>query len=458
MILAAVLFAAALAAALLYGRPALRGLAVAAIVLSPLRGGLLALAEDVSLADSNVAVNAIVPALVAAIAVGVLVKLRPRPEDFPRPLLIGWGLIALVAIVTFPTQTVGLKLYGIGLAQYLVYPTLAVAVWPLLRPGDVRRLVYLVCGTGALVAATVLIQQAGIESFIQAAAAEVDGFAANRYAGITGSYLHTSSYLGVASVLAMGVLLRMRGARATVGGALLLAAILSGQVLTYSRSGVVIAVIGAVGLFVAAAGGQRLRFAGAVIPAAAIALAVGALGGVNPNETGSRVTSVVSPTKDPGNERRLDSIDTGLDRYGNAALVNKALGEGLSGTGNARKLVDKPVIATESYYLKLLLETGVVGLLLIGGFLVWAGVAFARLLVRSASDPLAAAIGAAGLGLSLYNVVYPALETQILALVWWLLLILCLKSGEGRAEGSTPVAESTTASPPSPATVGNTGA
>jgi len=456
VILAAVLFLAALAAALRYGRPALRALVAAAIVLSPLRGGLLALAEDVSLPDSSIAVNAIVPALVAAIAVGVLVKLRPRPEDFPRPLLVGWGLIALVAVLAFPFQTTGLKLYGIGLAQYLVYPTLAVAIWPLLRPGDVRRLVYLVCGTGAFVAATVLVQQAGIESFIQAATAEVDGFAANRYAGITGSYLHTSAYLGVASVLAMGVLLRMRSARGTVGGALLLAAILSGQVLTYSRSGVVIAAIGAASLFAIAAAGARLRFAAAVIPAAAIALAVGSLGGVAPNEAGNRVTSVVSPTNDPGNERRLESIDEGFMRYENAAFVNKVLGEGLSGTGNARKLVDKPVIATESYYLKLLLETGVVGALLVGGFFVWAGVAFGRLLLRGGGRPLAASIGAAGLGLSLYNVVYPALETQILALAWWLLLVLCLNCRSAGDEEPAPPATGGAARESAP--VGNAGA
>jgi len=39
--------------------------------------------------------------------------------------------------------------------------------------------------------------------------------------------------------------------------------------------------------------------------------------------------------------------------------------------------------------------------------------------------PVPGAIGAAGLGLSLYNVIYPALETQILALTWWFVLMLC---------------------------------
>jgi hypothetical protein len=35
----------------------------------------------------------------------------------------------------------------------------------------------------------------------------------------------------------------------------------------------------------------------------------------------------------------------------------------------------------------------------------------------------------------MYNVIYPALETQILSLVWWLLLMLCLRY----EEESTPV-------------------
>lgn len=72
------------------------------------------------------------------------------------------------------------------------------------------------------------------------------------------------------------------------------------------------------------------------------------------------------------------------------------------------------------------------GLIAAGGFLVWAAIAFALAAWRPA-EPWTAGVAAAGLGLSLYNAIYPALETQLLALVWWLLLVICLKNGE-RAE------------------------
>src|SRR5262249_16587938 len=158
---------------------------------------------------------------------------RPRIDDFPRPLLIGWVIIASAALLSFPASVVGLKLYGIGLAQYLVYPTFALAVWPLLEPGDTRRLSRLLIGLGLLVAATVLAEAAGVEGFIQAASAQVDGLAANRYAGITGSYLHTSAFLGCVAVLMMGELSSLRTTRMCVGGTAVLAAILSGVVLTF---------------------------------------------------------------------------------------------------------------------------------------------------------------------------------------------------------------------------------
>ena len=157
------------------------------------------LAGDVGLSDPTLSVNALVPAIVAAVVVGIAVKLRPELMNLSRPLLIGWGLIVFVVAVNLLVQTVGLRLYGIGVAQYLVYPTLALAIWPLFEEGDERLLVRVIVAAGVLVALSVLLQAADIESFIQSANAEVDGLAANRYAGITGSYLHTSAFLGCAT-------------------------------------------------------------------------------------------------------------------------------------------------------------------------------------------------------------------------------------------------------------------
>jgi len=399
---------------------------VLAVVLAPMRGGLLALAAEVSLPDSKLAINALVPALVAAVAVGVLVRARPRLQELPRPLLIGWGLIATVILLNFAAQEVGLKLFGIGVAQYLVYPTLAIAAWPLFEPGDLRRLTRLIIATGVIVAVTVLVQASGVESFIQAASGQVEGLAANRYAGITGSYLHTSALLGVVSVLLMGELVRLRDPRWMVLGTALLAVVLSGQILTFSRSGIVIAGIGAISLLVLVASGRRIAFAAMLIPALAIGLVVGSIGGVAPADAGARVTSGFNPTADAGNALRAEAFDQALDHYRESGVVHQALGEGLGATGNAAELAERKILTVESYYLKLLLETGVVGVVVIGGFLIWAGFLFARMLWRRRS-PWPASVAAAGLGLSLYNVIYPALETQVLALTWWLLLLLCLR-------------------------------
>lgn len=440
MIVAAALFLAALAVALFGGRKGLRALVAAAVVLAPLRGGLLALADDISLGDPGLTVNALVPSLVAAIAIGCVVQKRPSLEDFPRPLLIGWGLIALTVLLSYPASVVGLKLYGIGVAQYLVYPTFALAIWPLLEPGDTRRLTRLLVALGAVVATTVLLQACGVEGFIQAASAQVDGLAANRFAGVTGSYLHTSAFLGCTAVIAMGELPRLQGAPARVAGSALLAAILSGVVLTFSRSGVVISLIGLAALFLFAVRGMRLRFAALVVPAIAIAVAAGSIGGVSPGAAGARVTSGFDPSQDEGNKLRRESFDKGFQVYGDATAVQKAIGRGVASTGNAQQLVEdaSPIVTVESYYLKLLVETGAIGLLLIGGFLAWAAFVFG-LGAWKPVDPWTAGAASAGLGLSLYNVIYPALETQILALTWWLLLTANLRiRAESPASATRP--------------------
>lgn len=455
MLLAVVIFLTALGVALRGGRTGLRALVALAVVLAPMRGGLLTVAGDLSLSDPGLTVNAIVPALVAAIAIGCFVQKRPQLADFPRPLLAGWLLIAVVAVLSFPASVVGLKLFGIGLAQYLVYPTFALAVWPLLEPGDARRLTRLVVAMGGVVAATALLQAAGIEGFIQAASAQVEGLAANRYAGITGSYLHTSSFLGCAAVLAMGELPRLKSMRTRIAGTALLAAILSGVVLTFSRSGVVIAMLGALALLLFALPGMRIRFAAMVVPATIIAIAAGSIGGVSPSAAGERVASGFNPTEDTGNQLRTESFNDGFEVFGDATVVQKAIGRGVASTGNAQQLVEDaaPKVTVESYYLKLLCETGVIGLLLIGGFLVWAAIAFALSIWKPLS-PWAASVGAAGVGLSLYNAIYPALETQILALTWWLLLLACLRS---KADGPSQPAEedegATAGSPREPAPV-----
>lgn len=426
MVAPAGLFFLALALGIGIGRPALRAIVVLAIFLAAVRGGLLVLADDLGLSDPGLTVNALVPSLVAALVVLVGLRQRPRLAELPFPLLVGWALIAAVALVNFLFQTVGLKLYAIGLAQYLVYPTLAIVIWPLMEKGDERRLSRVLIGASILVAITVLIQAAGIWDFIQQANAQVDGLAANRYAGITGSYLHTSAFLGTCFVLAMGEAVQLNRRRDQILAGVVLALVFSGVILTFSRSGAMISAIGLILLFLLGSQGHRARFAAIVVPALAVAIVIGAIGGVSPNDAGSRAASGLKTSGDTGNELRSKAISAGVDSYGESDLVRKTFGEGLASTGNASQLTGEESQIVESYYLKLAIETGALGLILIGGFLLWS-LSYLGRVVWLRRQAFGVSVAAAGLGLGLYNVIYPALETQLLAMAWWLIFSISLR-------------------------------
>ena len=73
MIVPAVVFAASVAAALIWGRNAMRCLVAVAVILAGVRGGMLVLADDVGISDPGLTVNAIVPAIIAALVVGVAI-------------------------------------------------------------------------------------------------------------------------------------------------------------------------------------------------------------------------------------------------------------------------------------------------------------------------------------------------------------------------------------------------
>jgi hypothetical protein len=455
MVAPACLFLAALALGFGLGRRGVRAIVVLVVILAATRGGLLVLAEDLGLSDPGLSVNALVPSLVAALVVLVAARYRPRLSELPFPLLVGWALIALVAGLDIVFQTVGIKLYAIGLAQYLVYPTLAIVIWPLLEPGDETRLTRVLIVAGGLVAVTVLIQAAGISDFIQQANAQVDGLAANRYAGITGSYLHTSAFLGTCFVLALGESIRRDRLRDQVLAGALLALLFSAVILTFSRSGAMISGIGIFLIFLFGATGVRARFAAIVVPAIAVAIGIGAIGGVSPDDAGSRAASGVKTSGDKGNELRKEAISTGVDTFEDSNVVRKAFGQGLASTGNASQLTDseddeEPLIV-ESYYLKLTIETGVTGLILIGGFLIW-GLSLLARTVWTRREPFPVAVAAAGIGLGLYNVIYPALETQLLAMAWWLVFSIALRNAtlrepEGRWLGLPFRAESGPSAP-----------
>jgi hypothetical protein len=429
MALALIPFAAALACGIAGGRPALRGLALLIVVLSPLRGAIEKLLQEAGADNHFLLANALVPALVGALVIGVAAVVQPRVSSLPRPLLAGWVLIAMACVLDLATQTVGARLYLVGLAQYLIYPTFVLAAWPLLERGDLSRIAAAFCAIGSFVALTVMLHAAGVDAFVQAESSDV-GLDAKRYAGATGSALHSSAFLGSMAVIAMGTMAAARTRAVLLLGFAAFAVILSGQVLTYTRSGLLIAGLGAVALLVVSPAPARRRLAALVAVGVALGTVAGVAAGVTPEETWSRLARGISPDSgaDPQNERRLALAKEGLDDYGDSTFPQKATGQGLALTGNASKLVDSRRRIVESYPVKLLLETGAVGLLLICGFLGWSLLLLGGTLARR-GDPRLSAFAAAAIGLLLYAAFYPTLETQILACTWWTLLAVSLRYG-----------------------------
>jgi hypothetical protein len=328
-------------------------------------------------------------------------------------------------VADFATQTVGLKLYAIGLAQYLVYPTFAVVAWPLIGRRDREWLVWAFCALGVAVAVSEFLEVAGVY-FAEAARVS------ERYAGSTGSVLHSGIFLGTTSVLALGALFARwstRNAALAVGA---IGVMVAGIALTYSRGGLGIAVIGALVLLVVLRRPrERLRLVGVVILATAVGLALSTAIGPSPAQLASRTGSGASFGSYPGNGQRIDLMRKVVNTYRGLPAKQQAFGRGLASTGNARKLTSQEPDSTESYPLQVLVETGALGVILIGAVLVWAVICFART-SWAEDDRLLKGVAAAGLGLSAEALIYMTLDVQMIALTWWLLLAVCLKAPVSR--------------------------
>ena len=336
------------------------------IVIAPLRGGVLALADAIDLPNTYLIFNATQPVLIAACAAAVLLFHRSLLRDEPALLLVAWAAIAVVCVLDFATQTVGLKLYGIGLAQYLVYPTFALLSWPLLETGDKKRLVWALTGLGAVVAISIFLEVAGVY-FTEAVQDP------HRFGGVTGSYLHSAIFLGTTMVLALGLLFARWSGRNAVIGVGAMGLMIGGVGLTYSRGGFGIAIVGALVMLVALRGRRdRMRLVVVVVLATALGLGLSSVAGPSAGQIASRTTSGASVEGDPGNAKRIAAMKKALNEYKALPAKEKALGKGLASTGNAGKLTSAEPDPTESYPLKLLVETGALGLLVIGGVLVWA--------------------------------------------------------------------------------------
>ena len=415
----ALTFAAAFGYALRGGPRAIRILLIAVIAIAPLRGALLALADAIDLPDALLTFNAIQPSLIAGSAAAAVLAYRSMFRDQPPLLIASWMAIALAALLDFATQTAGVKLYAIGLAQYLVYPTLALLAWPLVQERDRARVVWAFVALGVLVAVSIFLQVAGVE-FAEAVRS------ARRHGGSTGSYLHAAIFLGTTAVLALGALFARWSPRNALLAVAAVGVMVGGMALTYSRGGFGIAVVGTLVLFVALRGRNRFRLVGVAIAATAVGLALSSALGPNVDQLASRTSAGASVEGDPGNAKRIREMKETINEWRALPVAQKAFGKGLASTGNAGKLASQEPDPTESYPLKLLVESGAAGLLLIGGVLIWALVRFARTSWASV-DPLLKGVGAAGIGLFAESIIYPTLEVQLIALTWWLLLVVCLK-------------------------------
>jgi hypothetical protein len=397
---------------------------IAVIVISPLRGGLLQLAQHLPVGDPDIAVNGLPPALVAGAALGALISRRVDVRALPAILAYAWVAIAIACVLDFLTQSVGLKLYGIGLAQYMTFPTFAVLVWLVMRD-ESPFLNVLLLAMGIVVALSVFVQDIGVTDYVQAAPPQVEGLPDLRYGGITGSYLHTSAFLGMIAVLAIGYALRP-GWRWAGFGVAALGGILGAQILTFSRSGIVIGCIGAAVILIGCAWRERGRLVAIGIPAVALGILLGSLGGVAPQQAAQRASSATHTQTDVGNRQRLDSMRAAIRRYGDFPVSKQLLGDGLASTGNARKLINQTPVAVESNYLKVLLETGLVGALLIFPILIGVTLLFLWIATRRGADQLTRTVGAAGFAFSLHFLIYPTLEVVALAMGWWLLVTLAV--------------------------------
>jgi hypothetical protein len=424
--LAVVTFAGALGLSLWRGDRGIRAVLIAVILVSPLRGGLLDLTQHLPVGDPDIAVNALPPALVAGAGLAALLKRRVKVEELPAVLVYAWVAIAIACALDFLTQVVGLKLYGIGLAQYLTFPTFAILVWMVMRE-ESALLAGLFLFMGAVVAVSVFVQAAGITDYVQAAPPYVEGLPDLRYGGITGSYLHTSAFLGVTTVLAAGYALRSSWRWGALG-ALLMGGMFGAQLLTFSRSGIVIGVVGSLLVLIGCSWRQRARLVGLAVPAVLLGFLLGTLGGVAPQQAAGRATSAVHTKTDLGNRQRIDSMKAAVRRYGDNSLPKQLLGEGIASTGNARKLINQTPVAVESNYLKVLLETGLIGSLLIFPILIGMTLLFLWIALKRGLHQSARTIGAAGFAFSLHLLIFPTLEVQALAMGWWLLATLAIMS------------------------------
>jgi hypothetical protein len=426
-LLGALLFAGAAAYAIGGTTRELRVLLIAVVLVSPLRGALEGLLSIVDVPRGFLLVNLVQPALIGAGALAFLAWPREQRQSMHPGLVAGWIAIAAAAALDILTQTVGPTVYAIGLVQYLLYPTFALLLWQAMGKEDSHRFAELLILGALAVSISIGLEVIDLLKFPESVPGR--SLPKPRYGGTTGSFIHAGILLGTTIPLAVGWAVSRRTRAGVALGVGAMIALIAGLALTLGRGGFVIAAIALVLLFIASGSKVRLRMLAIGVLAVAIALPVSFAAGRSPTSIVERGRTFTKPNQSVVNRGHWRVMRHALERYWDSPLPERLFGRGLAATGNAARVAGGVPDVTDNYLLKVLAETGIVGLLAIGAFLIWALSVFWRATFGS-EDALLAAAGAAGLALSADFMLLPVLEIQVLSMVWWLLLATSLRSRE----------------------------
>ena len=420
-------------AVLTHPATAIRCIVLLVVALSPIRSVLIGAADTLSLPYATLLTSALQPTLIFGAAAAAVIRADVLPWRRARVLLLIWASSALVLLANLPIQEVGAGLYAAGVAQYLTYPTLAILGALVFRLSDLPLAIKSAVMIAVGVSASILAQAFGMIDFPQAAAAVVPTLTIPRYGGSTGSYLHASILLGTLITIVTAWSARLP-LRSTPIGPLAVTLTLGGLALTFSRGGFAIAALGLLLLIAVATPPMRIRLAGVLVLAAVLSVPVALAGGLSPVDLTGKLTSSVDVGGEPGNQLRFAAMRESLDRFQEAPLRTQLLGEGPAATGNTRKLLSLPATSTESLPLKYLVELGIVGVLVFGGIWLWViYFHFTRMLTRRATLSQQA-LGAGAIALSIYGILFPILEPQVLSVLWWLLLSVSLVMACGASD------------------------
>lgn len=371
---------------------------------------------------------------VAAILTAVLVY---RSGDYQRIVRsrILWlvGAIALVHLIVMlgfnhPILSEGAGLV-IDLRNYLAFAIgfILITLYPRAR----KPIVYSFLAAMALVLVFAFLQVTVLpRDFLAVLGYSIETIAPYQTVDLNDSYIRINSFLrgpnplgayaviGLAGVLAFAWRQRDKLRRfsrpdlALTAGGLTLS--LVAIWFSYSRSALIAAVIVVLGMLIAISSGRWVIR----IIASSIMLGVVSLVGLFALRDVPFIANVVFHTNEEStsavksDDDHLDSLQDGIE-----STLESPLGVGIGTAGSPSLLTDSPKII-ENQYLYIAHESGLIGLLLQIGLLIWVLLVMWRYRRR---DWLVLAVGTSGVGLAVVGLVLPVWVDDTVGLTWWML-------------------------------------